>query len=1257
MRAIPVLLCLCLPLLGALIPFQIPADHPRVYIRPQQIMEIKNKLTDQQFSQDWANVKKSDHPLCLALRSLIANDTAAGRRAIATCLSQLKSCTDGRREYSPFHYGACVYDWCYPLLTPDEKASFIREFVRIAAIEAPWYPAKDSGTVYLAGHTNEGWLLTGQLPVGVAIYNENRTMFDAASALFNEKFLPGMNFYYSAHMHHQGNAYCGRFVHDLFATWLFAGIGYPNIFSKEQRFVAYQMLYHDRPDRKMFRMGDSFEYLPYPSDYKMLITMLAANYYNDPYLLYKHQHYPSRGAVLENVFYLITKKASLSAKPLTDLPTAAYFPSPSGEIIFRTGWDFSDSSADAAIQMRIGEYYFDNHQAKDFGTFQLYYKGALAITTGFYDYFYSNHQINYSHQTIAHNGLLIHDPSEKMKYRSKDAYNDGGQKYIENGQSPYDLNELLAKYKAGSVYSRQIDQLKECRYSYISGNITATYSSKVSIVRRSMVAFKTGNRLSPALFFVFDKITAKNPSFTKKWLLHSVPEPVIQDRRVSILNDLPKYNRSGNFDYATGQYHGKLILDCLLPKQARIHKIGGKGKEFLADTISSVSLGPSPEDIAANNPWDTIPAAYESGVWRLEISPVEKSATDNFLNVMALMDKETTVPQQATLIETDSFIGAQMLNHMALFSRSGSLQQEVKVPVGTEQKNILLCDLKPGTWYRYSGRSLQSEYTVSDTGKCLYLTACTGELLLSRTRLLNRTISYGSVQYAIVLPSKSAQYQCELSGLDNDSILISKTSSDTLFQAYPLRNGLYRFSLTADTFHIVDTFSITTATALTVSHQKLQPFSFPDGTLRPAASNDLFELFDFLVDSTESTDAISKAASVSLLSSKPVRLINQGNFISINKNFSILDPARGYWLQQQSDKGLTIGFNSATDFHTHPMTISLDRGWNQIGSAYIYPVQWPDTNAMLWRWNPHTRDYEACHTLLEPWSNYFIFEKSACKRTVSPELFMARPAHQMPLLPGATLRYIQVTMIAGDLHDENNFFGTIQTTANGTHQPSLVLPPRPQAGIELTFCDASGRPISATTDIRPSVTGIDRFYILLFNAADESVAECKLVFSGIDSLSNTTVMVENRQASAGSMRVEDGTAYPVTLQENRAELTITVADSVVQSMYTTLLLPKKFFLKNICSNPTHSSVVLHYAIPNPTKALFDGTESVEMTLSIFDIKGRVVRTLVNGKQAPGYYTTTWNTDNTVGNPVASGTYFIMMQSGSFRKTTPITVLK
>ena len=111
-----------------------------------------------------------------------------------------------------------------------------------------------------------------------------------------------------------------------------------------------------------------------------------------------------------------------------------------------TGW-----GEDAVIaEMKINEYNFVNHQHLDAGAFQIYYRGALAQDSGMYNGssggYGSPHCMNYSWRSIAHNTLLVYDPTEVF---GKSGYgNDGGQR-LPNGRSEARSLEVLQKPENG----------------------------------------------------------------------------------------------------------------------------------------------------------------------------------------------------------------------------------------------------------------------------------------------------------------------------------------------------------------------------------------------------------------------------------------------------------------------------------------------------------------------------------------------------------------------------------------------------------------------------------------------------------------------------------------------------------------------------------------------------------------------------------------------------------------------------------------
>jgi flagellar hook assembly protein FlgD len=64
-----------------------------------------------------------------------------------------------------------------------------------------------------------------------------------------------------------------------------------------------------------------------------------------------------------------------------------------------------------------------------------------------------------------------------------------------------------------------------------------------------------------------------------------------------------------------------------------------------------------------------------------------------------------------------------------------------------------------------------------------------------------------------------------------------------------------------------------------------------------------------------------------------------------------------------------------------------------------------------------------------------------------------------------------------------------------------------------------------------------------------------------------------------------------------------------------------------------------------------------VTISVFDVAGRRVRTLVNSASSAGRYVATWDGRDTEGRAVVSGVYFYRMDAGGFSSVRKVTVLK
>jgi len=68
-------------------------------------------------------------------------------------------------------------------------------------------------------------------------------------------------------------------------------------------------------------------------------------------------------------------------------------------------------------------------------------------------------------------------------------------------------------------------------------------------------------------------------------------------------------------------------------------------------------------------------------------------------------------------------------------------------------------------------------------------------------------------------------------------------------------------------------------------------------------------------------------------------------------------------------------------------------------------------------------------------------------------------------------------------------------------------------------------------------------------------------------------------------------------------------------------------------------------------------EPAPVTLTIFDVLGRHVTTMVNGIEPSGEHEVSWDGRNQNGQSVASGVYFYRLKAGSFERTRSMLLLK
>jgi heparin/heparan-sulfate lyase len=703
-----------------------PAEHPRLYLRAEHVAQLPHRWKEPMLQRAveglQGQAKRSPQAKVEwdAIQYLVTHDEKLGRATIEAVLPLLQKCVladrqDACRETGRMMVtGAIVYDWCYSLLTADQKQAFIKELVRLAKTQECGYPPTGQGSV--TGHSSEAMITRDMLSAGIAIYDEFPEMYRLAAGRFFREHLPVRNWFYPGGAYHQGDSYGPhRYSWDTYPLWIFDRLGAGNVYNPQQRFVPYLWIYTTRPDGQRLRAGDTFACsAPRGQPWSQYIgTLLTASYYGDGILLDQFQRQGGSGGN-ETIFEVLWRDVSLQPKSIRTLPLSRYFGSPFGWTVARTGWDENAVIA----EMKVNEYNFVNHQHLDAGAFQIYYKGALALDSGLYQggssgAYGSPHCLNYYWRTIAHNSLLVYDPNEKFGGRGYG--NDGGQRLPHGRSEARNLSVLLAPengYHTGKVLAHGFGPDPQTPdFTWLQGDLTEAYGKKVRQVTRSFIFLNLRNSQVPAALVVFDRVVSANPAFRKYWLLHTLEEPRVDS--TSAVVDCTQHGSSG-----------RLILDTLLPtcstgspnaKNSRLGarpalggdsspaeggwaaltKVGGPGKEFWVFGQNYAN------DV---DPKRLERSSIETGAWRIELSPKAGAAEDLFLNVLQVTDRQSLVRWPVRAIDAGERVGCLVegpdASWAVLMRRDNQRSAEpVKFTVpGDRTSHMLVSDLSPGQW-------------------------------------------------------------------------------------------------------------------------------------------------------------------------------------------------------------------------------------------------------------------------------------------------------------------------------------------------------------------------------------------------------------------------------------------------------------------------------------------------------------------------------------------------------------------------------
>ncbi len=654
-------------------------DHPRIYLTPSRIQAVKKRIAgDPEIKRIY------DHYLNFMLNRSRTGEmrewdntwiigwwmTSVG---VAWNLSQDPVLLEEARAQlarleTPWGKGlghfehpqllggaASLIDLVWNGLSPEEQQRFGRALLEAADKQQnAWRFTDLSNQIYVNSGKN---VLTGIALAGAGIDPEKEAFYlRQAEDFMRLHLIPGTNFWTSDDGGWgEGHSYCSFTMKDWgLEAHAWASASGEDIFQVANffRFLSQWRVYERRYDGSLAKFNDSGRGgmgVPCP-------TFIASRWGD------RHAQKQAAGEVAQALAnpgdYSNTHlwQAVLWYDPR--LPAAEDYTYPEtmplgrhfagvGQVVVRSGWGPEDLWA----VFKSGPAFTPGtHYHADENSFIIDRGGSLALDSGSDDRSV-DHYPAYFQRTIAHNTITVKKPGERFRGPGNDGGQIGGS-WRELGGNRYDSAQYGMHLPPRELSLAGIVAFEtNAYYTYAVGDAAKAYDEgKVPEFTRQFL------HLQPDFIVVFDRVTAGDAAYEKRWLLHTIDEPKVEGKTAVVTH-----------------LKGRLFSTTLLPTDARVEVVGGPGKEFWSD--------------GENYPISNKSKECEPGAWRIEVYPGTPRERDFFCHVLYVTDsgKEAAPPVQLTDGEqvTLSFADAGR-TYVVSLSKDGPVGGHVKVSEGAK---------------------------------------------------------------------------------------------------------------------------------------------------------------------------------------------------------------------------------------------------------------------------------------------------------------------------------------------------------------------------------------------------------------------------------------------------------------------------------------------------------------------------------------------------------------------------------------------
>lgn len=393
--------------------------------------------------------------------------------------------------------------------------------------------------------------------------------------------------------------------------------------------------------------------------------------------------------------------------------------------------------------------------------------------------------------------------------------------------------------------------------------------------------------------------------------------------------------------------------------------------------------------------------------------------------------------------------------------------------------------------------------------------------------------------------------------------------------------------------------------------------------------------------------------------SKPFRNIYQ--YYNRVTDPTALQSTSSYWIKNDG-VDINISLDTAMikrnnrQIQSVSIKLNMDSyGWNMISSPFVYPVSW-NSDLTLWEWDSKSEEYVDAQNIMYPWKGYWVLAESnndSVTLNSTPNMGMRRRRGIANCRFKSHDQWIYNLKLSSELGNDNeNLFGFNENASDNKDRYDRAEPPRLNQKPYAYFYKSEwkGKVKEYASDIRKSWKGLATYNIGI-NTGSLTKQNVCVKIEGIKEEHKNYVFVRNGE---NIIQYKDGDE-------------ILVSSSGSEKFITLFVTSDRDFLKKIpltfrayhpYPNPFKNIANLKYTLPyrwENNGLLISKPYNVK--INVYDVKGRVVRELLNGKQNVGLHKVIWNGKVNGGRLASSGAYFVKISAGDFVTVKKIMVLK